>query len=139
MTYVCIALGLLCGLFAWKLYPIDILTSNLLLLTGILAIMPTRVRSFPKMLHRIFAALGCILSFLMFGQYFSSTPYLHATWYLTPFVAPYMGLFVGGITAMTVISENSCCLKVDHAKGELPQLLKMVSNTKQRLQQLTSS
>ena len=139
MPYVCITLGLTCLLFSWKLYPVSPFVSLILLLTGVLAVLPTRMEVCPRIIHHTCAVVGTLLCFVSFGTFFSLTPELTIDWYLTPFANPYMGLVLGGLTAMTSISENSCCLKVDQTLLDVPECVQLASNLRRRLQEIRTA
>lgn len=139
MPYVCVSLGLACLLFSWKLHPVSPFVSGILLATGILAVLPTRMEVCPKIIHRTCAVLATLLCFVCFGTFFSLTPELTVSWYLTPFATPYLGLVLGGIASMTSISENSCCLKVDQTLLDVPECVQLFSTLRRRIQEIRAA
>ena len=139
MPYVCVVLGIACLIFAWKLQTVSPTVAIILFVIGLVAILPARIEAFPRFLHRCVAVIATALCFISFGAFFSFTPELTVGWYLTPFATPYLGLVLGGLTAMTAISENSCCLKVDQTLLEVPQCVAMASNLRRRWDQFRTT
>ena len=139
MPYVCVFLGVTCLVFAFRLQDVSSLSSGVLFLIGILAILPARLKTFPKILHRSCAMLATLLCFVSFGMFFSYAPELNAVWYLSGFTTPFVGLVIGGFTSMTIVSENSCCLKVDQEILEIPECVEVFSNVKRRIQEIRAT
>ena len=138
MPYVAGIMGFTCFVFAWQVDASPLILTTFIG-TGILGLLPSRLPSFPKILHRVCATVGALLCFVSFGAFLTQVPLFPIGWYLDPFSTPWLGFIVSGFTAMIVISENSCCLKVDHTLVEVPECVQLFDAFRRRIQQVRTA